>query len=95
MLTPGIFLRIKHGGVISLEDFMTEVFISYSRDDKAFVRQLFDALEKRGHEAWVDWEDIEYAEDWWQKICAGIEAADNFVFVMTPTSIRSKVCFAH
>ena len=60
---------------------MSDVFISYSRSDKVFVNKLFLALENEGHDTWVDWEDIDYAEDWWQKICAGIEAADNFVFV--------------
>src|SRR5690242_10759765 len=72
---------------------MADVFISYSRVDKAFVRQLHDALAAQNRDTWVDWEDIEYAEDWWQKICAGIEGADNFIFVITPDSVRSKVCF--
>ena len=72
---------------------MPDVFISYSRVEKDFVRQLHTALAEQGRDTWVDWEDIEYAEDWWQKICAGIEGADNFVFVITPNSVRSKVCF--
>lgn len=72
---------------------MNDVFISYSRKDKAFVQQLFAALEQQGHDAWVDWDDIEYAEDWWRKIQAGIAGSDNFVFIMSPHSVRSKVCF--
>ncbi len=72
---------------------MTDVFISYSRKDTAFVQRLFSALEAQGHDAWVDWDDIEYAEDWWRKIQAGIEGADTFVFIISPSSARSKVCF--
>jgi len=72
---------------------MTDVFISYSRKDKAFVQRLFTTLEAQGHDAWVDWDDIEYAEDWWRKIQAGIEGADSFVFIISPSSARSKVCF--
>ena len=72
---------------------MTDVFISYSRKDKDFVRRLYEALEAQGYDAWVDWDDIDYAEDWWKKICAGIEAADNFVFVISPDSVQSKVCY--
>lgn len=72
---------------------MSDVFISYSRSDRDFVLKLFKVLESGGDDAWVDWEDIEYAEDWWTKICAGIEQADNFVFIITPDSVRSKVCF--
>ena len=35
-----------------------EVFISYSRKDKEFVRRLDEALKRRDREAWVDWEGI-------------------------------------
>jgi WD40 repeat protein len=72
---------------------MSDVFISYSRKDSAFVHRLFTALEAQGHNAWVDWEDIEYAEDWWRKIQTSIEGAHHFVFIMSPHSARSKVCF--
>lgn len=72
---------------------MQEVFISYSRKDKAFVQRLSSALEQKGHQTWVDWHDIEYAEDWWQKIQNGIEGSDNFVSIISPHSVRSKLCF--
>ena len=72
---------------------MADIFISYSRKNTAFVEKLFGAFKAIDREAWVDWQEIHYSEDWWQKICAGIEAADNFVFVMTPDSVRSKPCF--
>jgi TIR domain-containing protein/WD40 domain-containing protein len=72
---------------------MNDVFISYSRKDKIFVERLFAALEQQGHDAWVDWDDIEYSEDWWQKIQKGILTSNNFVFIMSPHSVRSKVCF--
>ncbi len=71
---------------------MTDVFISYSRKDREFVRSIADNLKNEERDTWVDWEDIEYAEDWWQKICAGIEAADNFIFVISPDSLNSEVC---
>jgi hypothetical protein len=34
---------------------MTDVFISYSRKDTDFIRQLFDSLNRHKREAWVDW----------------------------------------
>jgi len=71
-----------------------DVFISYSRRDAEFVKRFVTALyEYEQHNIWVDWEDIEYAEDWWNKIESGIESADNFVFILTPDSVRSEVCF--
>jgi hypothetical protein len=69
-----------------------EVFISYSRKDKEFVRWLDEALKSRDREAWVDWEDIRPTEEWMQAIYGAIEGADTFVFVLTPDSVASVVC---
>ena len=71
---------------------MTDVFISYSRKDKAFVQVLNQALEESQYDTWVDWEDIPLTADWWEEIKSGIEAADTFLFVISPGSITSKVC---
>lgn len=71
---------------------MADVFISYSRKDTAFVRRLHDALASRGRDSWVDWEDIPLTADWWKEVQAGIEAADAFVFIISPDSIRSEIC---
>ena len=69
-----------------------DIFISYSRKDKDFVRNLWEALERFNKNAWVDWDDIPPAQDWRQEIYRGIEAADNFVFIISPNSIPSEVC---
>src|SRR5512134_3236894 len=68
------------------------VFLSYSRTDGAFARQLFEALEARGVGAWVDWEGIRPSAEWWREVCAAIESVDAFLFVMSPASLASKVC---
>ncbi|MGQ4648090.1 TIR domain-containing protein [Lyngbya aestuarii] len=69
-----------------------DIFISYSRRDKEFVSQLCEALTQAKQKIWVDWHDIPPAEDWRQEIYRGIEAANNFVFIISPHSISSKVC---
>src|SRR5215472_6499641 len=71
---------------------MPDLFISYSRKDKDFVRRLDASLKSRGREAWVDWEDIRPTEDFMQAIYGAIEGADTFVFVLTPDSVASVVC---
>ncbi|HEY5732072.1 MAG TPA: TIR domain-containing protein, partial [Anaerolineales bacterium] len=68
------------------------VFISYSRKDKEFVKKLNDALDNAGVQAWVDWEGIELASDWMQTITTAIQSHDAFIFVISPDSIKSKVC---
>ncbi|MCC6615267.1 MAG: TIR domain-containing protein [Anaerolineae bacterium] len=71
---------------------MADVFISYAREDQPFVRRLHEALAQRSRETWVDWQDIPLTAQWWQEIQRGIEAADNFVFVISPDSLSSQVC---
>ncbi|HLY25229.1 MAG TPA: toll/interleukin-1 receptor domain-containing protein, partial [Aggregatilineales bacterium] len=71
---------------------MTDVFLSYSRKDKVFVRRLFEGLKTTGRDAWVDWESIPYSVEWWMEICAGIEQADNFLFIVSQHSLASKIC---
>ena len=49
-----------------------DLFISYAREDSAFVHQLDEALEEREKVVWVDWQDIRPSADWRAKIEAGI-----------------------
>ncbi|NEQ23696.1 MAG: TIR domain-containing protein, partial [Microcoleus sp. SIO2G3] len=69
-----------------------DVFISYSRRDKDFVQQLWEALARANQAAWVDWDDIPPTADWRNEIYLGIEAASNFIFVLSSHSINSVVC---
>ncbi len=71
---------------------MADVFISYSRKDRGFVRQLHDALAKLNRDTWVDWEDIPPTAKWLAEIYEGIEKADTVVFVISPDSVASETC---
>jgi WD40 repeat protein len=71
---------------------MSDVFISYSRKDNDFVHFLHRKLVERGRDIWVDWEDIPSSADWWKEVCTGIESADTFLFIISPDSVRSKIC---
>jgi WD40 repeat protein len=70
----------------------SDVFISYSRKDREFVRRLEEALESRGRETWVDWQGIRPAEEFMQAIFPAIEGTDTFVFVISPDSVNSEIC---
>jgi len=71
---------------------MSDVFISYSRKDSDFVHKVYDAFKAQDKEVWVDFEDIPLSADWWNEIKAGIDAAETFIFVLTPDSVRSDIC---
>jgi hypothetical protein len=71
---------------------VAQVFMSYSRKDKDFVRQLNDARVGQKREAWVDWKDIPLTAEWQQEILTNIETTENFVFVISPESAASPNC---
>ncbi len=72
---------VKHGAV--------RLFLSYSRQDAAFVSRLVAGLEARGHDVWVDTDDIRGSEPWRASIVAGIRQADAVVLVISPPSMES------
>ena len=71
---------------------LIEAFISYSRKNKEFVKTLADSFEQVDKSVWIDWEGIPHGSEWWKEIESGIENANNFIFVITPDSLVSKVC---
>ena len=71
---------------------MTDVFISYAREDRPFVQRLHDALAHEGRESWVDWEGIPASAKWMAEVRAAIDEADCFCFVVSPDSVESPVC---
>src|SRR5215217_2911118 len=71
---------------------LTDVFISYSRVDKAFVRRLARALAAERSTMWLDLNDIVPSEEWLLKIYQGIERAHTVLFVVSPDSVRSEAC---
>lgn len=69
-----------------------DIFISYSRRDQEFVRQLYAALKQANRTVWVDWVNIPAIAEWRPEILTNIEAGHNFVFVLSPHSLKSEVC---
>ncbi|MCA9895663.1 MAG: toll/interleukin-1 receptor domain-containing protein, partial [Anaerolineae bacterium] len=70
----------------------SDIFLSYSRGNSAFVRQLFERLDEGEVQVWIDWDDIPPTAEWWHEIETGIDAANTFVFVMSAASLSSPVC---
>src|SRR5271167_2506166 len=71
---------------------MAEVFISYAREDQGFARDIHAALQKVNRDTWIDWRSIPDSAKWRAEIFAAIEAADNFLFIISPDSLRSSMC---
>lgn len=71
---------------------MNETFVCYSRCDRAFVDLLLKALEEIGIDVWRDLEDIPGGVPWRQELLVALQAAHNFVYVLSPDSIASIYC---
>ena len=68
------------------------IFISYSRDDLAFADQLRVALKGFGFRVTIDRDNIPGGDDWKDRLSDLIREADAVVFVLSPSSARSKIC---
>lgn len=70
----------------------TDLFISYSRTDIAFCRELAGTIRGAGRTLWMDEEGIAPTEEWLAAIFKAIEACRCFVFVISPASVQSRFC---
>ena len=71
---------------------MADVFISYSRKDIEFAQHIHQELETRDRQPWIDWQDIPPSAEWLDEVYAGIQAADTFLFIISPDSVASEIC---
>jgi WD40 repeat protein len=69
-----------------------DAFVSYSHQDAQFVVDFKKALERVGRNVWVDADDIPPGAPWRRELGSGIEAADAFIFVISPNSLASAEC---
>lgn len=71
---------------------MTQVFLSYSEHERAFMEKLAKSLMRASFTVWTNKTDINSGEDFVAAIYRGIEEADNLVFLMSPASLQSEYC---
>ncbi len=71
---------------------MADVFLSYSRRDRAFVEYLRAALEAAKRSVWVDLRDIPPSAAWREEIYQAIAGSDAVICVLSPDYVASPVC---
>ena len=69
---------------------MTKLFISHSKQDDAFVRDLRATLADHGQEGWIDSRELRGGDPLWAEIQKGIEAASAYAIVVSPDALQSK-----
>ena len=70
----------------------SSAFISYAREDVAFVRRVHERLTADGRDVWVDLEDIPPTAEWRAEIESGIASSDAVIAVLSPDWASSEVC---
>ena len=68
---------------------MPKVFLSYSSQDEAFVRKLYDRLTRDGVDCFFDRESLEAGSSWVEKLEQEIKASDWLILVVTPDYLNS------
>lgn len=69
---------------------MPQLFISYSRADEDFARQIAQSLLELGADVWLDQEDIRSGEDWSDAIQRGLESSQIMLLILSPASMDSS-----
>jgi hypothetical protein len=64
-------------------------FISYSHNDKAFTRRLFDTLQGRGIRCWLDEKQLRPGDDIYEEVDRGVRLWDKVLLCCSKDSLTS------
>jgi TIR domain-containing protein len=70
---------------------MARIFLSHSwRDDRDVALRLRDALNRRGHDVFVDTDILDYGTEWGIGLMNALMNADGVIVLLTQTSMQSQ-----
>ena len=69
---------------------MSSIFISYSHNDKTFVRKLAADLRNANHTVWIDETDISVGDSIIEKLSDAIKNVDFVVAIISSASVNSR-----
>lgn len=78
--------------VKNANNLMTDVFLGHAEANRDSMRTLRDFLHHRLYTVWTNQTDIQSGAAFAQAIQRGIEEADQFVFLISPQSLKSEYC---
>ncbi len=80
------------------ENLLCDVFISHAQTEKELRNQIVRTLSQYNITCWSPQTDIKTGQDWDKSVEESIEQADNFVFFITPYTVKNQFflrCLAH
>jgi tetratricopeptide (TPR) repeat protein len=69
---------------------MTQLFISHSSQDDAFVRELQQTLADHGQDVWIDSRELRGGDPLWLEIKKAIDGATAYAVVVSADALQSK-----
>lgn len=69
---------------------MAKIYVSYSRRDADFARQLVERLKLAGHAIAVDFDDLTPGQDWRAVLSSGLKEADAYVVLLSEAALTSQ-----
>lgn len=69
---------------------MSHFFVSYSRKDAPFIKELTSRLHQAGLDTWVDSNRLKAGREWRDAIDDAIRGSDALIVVMTPNARKSE-----
>ena len=69
---------------------MGEIFVSYSRRDRAFADSLIRGLEGRGLNVWVDSQALQGGDAWRAEISQAIADCEAFLVILSQNCVESR-----
>ena len=70
---------------------MSNLFISYSRDNATIVESLTADFRALGHTVWFD-QQLSGGQTWWDQILDNVRSSDVFVIALGPSALESVAC---
>jgi len=67
-----------------------DIFISPTREDQAWTRDLVKALKEHGLRVWYDAAEVKAGELWEERLREGLESSRNVVFVLGKNAATSS-----
>lgn len=71
-------------------DTKIQIFLSYAREDRNKVADVYRTLAAEGFAPWMDTEDIELGEEWEPTINRAIRRSDFFLVFLSATSVTKR-----
>ncbi len=67
-----------------------KTYLSYARPDQDLAKELYDGLQKAGHEVWFDEYELDPGYAWGRRIDNALKTSQAMIVLISPDALNSK-----